>query len=82
MVWKKKGTEEKVEVPVPTPTEKPEIPEKATQPEEREAVVTELPQAPARQIRGEDGNVYDLVTQNEAIQEILESVRELLKRTE
>ena len=77
-MWKKKKTDEPLEIPTP---QKP-VPQTPDKQEEAEAVVTELPQLPARRIRGEDGKIYNLTTQNEAIQEILEAVRELLTRTE
>lgn len=60
---------------VPAPLPQP-LPKKE---EERETVVTELPQLPTRRIKGDDGVIYNLTTQNEAIQEILELVREILK---
>ena len=47
-----------------------------------ELVVDELPQTQARMMRMEDGNLYKLMTSSEAIQETLEGVRELLKRTQ
>lgn len=50
--------------------------------EERDAVVKDLPQIPTRKVRGEDGVIYNVITETEAIQLILEGVRELLKRTE
>jgi len=47
--------------------------------EEKLLVVSELPQAPMRKVQGEDGDVYNLITKEEAILEILETVRELKK---
>ncbi len=47
--------------------------------EEKILVVPELPQTPTRKVQGEDGNIYNLITMNEAIQEILEITRELKK---
>jgi len=49
--------------------------------EEKETVVTELPTVQVRKVRGEDGAVHNLTTLTEAIQEIREAVKELLKRT-
>jgi len=49
------------------------------QKEEKLLVVSELPQVPTRKVEGDDGNTYNLTTVNEAIQEILETVRELKK---
>lgn len=78
MAWKKKKTKESLEIPKPQ--------DEQAQPqqnvEEREAVVNELPQISARKVQGEDGHVYSLVTQNEAVEEILQGIRELLNRTE
>jgi hypothetical protein len=45
--------------------------------QEKELVVTELPSQQVRTVIGENGEAYKLITINEAIQEILESVREL-----
>lgn len=75
MAWKTKDKKEAI-------PEKVEELKKENKQEYGEAVVPELPQIPARQVKGEDGKVYNLITQNEAVQEILEGVRELLKRTE
>ena len=47
--------------------------------EEKLLVVSELPQAPMRKVQGEDGKLYNLITKEEAILEILETVRELKK---
>jgi len=76
MGFKKKDTNEPIELP------SPESAPKEQKAEEKEAVVNEIPQVPARKIQGEDGKIYNLITQNEAIQEILEGVREILNRTE
>lgn len=72
MVWNKKDKEVK-EVIEEAPIHKVV--------REEEAIVSELPQVATRKIRGEDGKVYNLVTSNEALQEVLEGVRELLNRT-
>lgn len=74
MSWKKKDTKESLEVP--KPQELSTVPHKV---EEKEAVVNELPSLPQRTIRGEDGNIYHLTTLSEAVQEILENTREILK---
>jgi len=71
LVWKRKGTEEEVK------TETPKQPEE--KPEEKEMVVNELPQLPQRVIRGDDGKIYHLTTLSEAVQEILENTREILR---
>jgi hypothetical protein len=42
-------------------------------------VVPELPQVPTRIVQGNDEKEYELVTQAEAIKEILETIRELKK---
>ena len=42
-------------------------------------VVSELPTQELREIVGEDGTVYEVVTAPEAIKEILEKVREIHK---
>lgn len=42
-------------------------------------VVNELPQVAVRDVKGEDGKDYSLVTLNEAVKEILEISRELKK---
>jgi len=68
--WKKKGTEEEMKTEVKQPEEKPE---------EKEMVVNELPQLPQRVIRGDDGKIYHLTTLSEAVQEILENTREILR---
>lgn len=47
--------------------------------EEKTLVVQELPQTPTRKVKGEDGNIYNLMTIDEAISEILEIIRELKK---
>jgi len=47
--------------------------------EEKLLVVSELPQVQTRKVQGDDGNIYNLTKTNEAIQEILETVRELKK---
>ena len=44
-------------------------------------IVPELPQTPVRVIEGEEGKKYDLITTQEALKEILESVREIKKGT-
>lgn len=44
-------------------------------------VVNELPKSPIRAYEGEDGKVYDLITTNEAIKEILEGVRAIRRGT-
>jgi len=77
MAWKKKG----VEVPLSPTTEtiKQEIEREEP---ELNAIVAELPQVPVRKIRGDDGQLYNLTTINEAMQEIVDGIRELLKRTE
>lgn len=84
MAWKKKGTKDKVELKVKEPTQ-----ESVEEVEQIEAIVNELPQLPTRKIEGEAGKVYRLTTQNEALLQILETVRdistdikELLNRTE
>lgn len=74
MVWKKKQDEVEEEVVE-------QVPEKQSKVELKELVVSELPQTPTRVVRGEDGVSYHLVTQTEALQEILAGVRELLERT-
>ena len=45
---------------------------------EKLLVVKELPSVATRKVEGEDGNTYNLVTQEEAILEILETVREFM----
>lgn len=40
-------------------------------------VVPELPQVPTRNVEGNDGKEYNLITLSEAVKEILETVREL-----
>jgi len=47
--------------------------------EEKLLVVTELPTQKVNKAIGEDGNEYTLVTANEALKEILESVRDIKK---
>ena len=47
--------------------------------EEKLLIVTDLPEVKTRTVEGSDGNTYNLVTTNEAIQEILEISRELKK---
>lgn len=42
-------------------------------------VVPELPQVQTRNVQGEDGKIYELITMTEAVKEILESVREIKK---
>ena len=42
-------------------------------------VVERLPEIPSREIDGNDGNRYELITLTEAVQEILEISRELKK---
>ncbi len=42
-------------------------------------VVDELPKLPTRVVVGEDGKRYDLLTRDEALLEILETVRVLKK---
>lgn len=74
MVWKKKEIPEEIDYGEPTSAPKKKI--------EGEVVVSELPQMPIRQARGDDGAIYKLITQNEAMKEVLEGIRELLKRTE
>jgi len=77
MSWKKKDTQEKVDLPEQTAS----VP-KQKKAEEKQAVVAELPQVAARKVKGDDGKIYHLITKEEAIHEILEGVRELIKRTE
>lgn len=43
------------------------------------AVVSELPKQSVKVVETEDGKKYDLVTQDEALTEILETTRELKK---
>lgn len=43
------------------------------------AVVSDLPQVPTRIIKGNDGKEYELMTDSEALKEILETVRVLKK---
>lgn len=80
MGWKNKNSDEEV----PVPSEQEEIKESSKKVKEEffEAVVPELPKVSTRNIRGEDGKLYSLVTSDEALQEILAGVRELLKRTD
>ena len=47
--------------------------------EEKLLVVSELPEVKTRVVEGNDGNTYNLITENEAILEILEISRELKK---
>jgi hypothetical protein len=42
-------------------------------------VVNELPTQPVKNVIGEDGVQYEILTSNDALKEILESVRELKK---
>lgn len=75
MAWKR--TKEEVAV-TQTPTASKEV---VKVEEQIETVVTELPSVPIRKIRGEDGAIHNLTTLTEAVQEIREGLRELLKRT-
>ena len=47
--------------------------------DEKLLVVKELPEVATRKIQGEDKKIYNLITQDEALLEILEIVRELKK---
>jgi|24BtaG_2_1085350.scaffolds.fasta_scaffold01514_4 hypothetical protein len=49
-----------------------ELPEKK---EEKTLVVAELPKQEIRQAEGEDGEIYNLITKEEALLEILENSR-------
>jgi hypothetical protein len=42
-------------------------------------IVTELPSIQTREVEASDGKTYELITSNEALKEILETVRELKK---
>lgn len=86
MGWTRKGSTEKEDIetlkkklPI---TSKKQVEEEKEEVKEINKVVAELPQYPSRSIRGEDGNIYNLKTIPEAIEELLEKVDELLRRTE
>ena len=84
MGWKEKGTGKEVKAAT-VPSKKEKVEKKMSEPAEQEMqemVVDELPQIPTRQVHGEDGKLYSLVTKNEAIQEILEHVRVIRKHVE
>jgi hypothetical protein len=42
-------------------------------------VVSELPQTQVRVVKAEDGKTYDLITTEEAVKEILETIRLISK---
>lgn len=59
---------------------KKELKEKEEKKEETKTlVVKQLPKQEVKSFEGDDGNMYDLMTTDEAIQEILEKVREIHK---
>jgi len=91
MVFKKKDKkkEEEIEEEIEEEDEEEEVEEKSKKKEkvkeeekqkEEDLVVAELPQQPTRQVISEDGKtLYNLITRDEALTEILEKTRETHK---
>lgn len=55
------------------------MPEEKKEIVEREVVVSEFPTQPINKVKGDDGTDYTLITTTEAMQKILDIVKELKK---